>query len=180
MPGDGAEVDDPAFGSESADADPFARRWSEAEKSHRSPSSRTSCEPCPKTSGPRSWQSLPRALGQSVNFIGSTAGGVQIRGQVGAALGAPHEKAASAARVGARRREKARTKPRSGRRRKQARTHHLGRLDARRAVQTAVRHSEHSDKRSCLKRTKPVRDFPQTNAKDATDELGPTDTGESR
>src|SRR5664280_1541698 len=92
----------------------------------------------------------------------------------------PHEKTASPSGMGAGGREEARAKPRRRGRRKQARTDHLGRLDARRAVQAAVRHSEHSEKRSCLKRTKPDRAFPPTHAKDATDEHGPTDTGTSR
>jgi hypothetical protein len=92
-----------------------------------------------------------------------------------AADGRPsHEKTASPSGMGAGGREEARTKPRRRGRRKQAGAHHLGHLNARRAVQAAVRHSEHSDKRSCLKRTrdrKPVRAFPPTNAKDATDEV---------
>jgi hypothetical protein len=64
----------------------------------------------------------------------------------------PHEETASPAGLGARGREEARTKSRRRSRRKQARTNHLGRLDARRAVQAAVRHSERTKQRSCLKR----------------------------
>lgn len=97
-----------------------------------------------------------------------------LRSPQRAAVGAPGQAAQPAPAVGARGREKAGAQPRSRRRRQQAGAHRVGGFDARSSVSG---HPGTDRERHELNRKE---GFPPTNAKVARDEIGRTDTGESR